>query len=306
MSMTLKKYIEIRPNSKLKLYFWSDPFRIPKEDHVLSKLSERGIEFVIALGTHTMNDKCYNKIQSLIDYNIGVNVCILDKDFAHLDNSYKFKEIYKRLSRSNIFNNVKEIYIDAEISSQYRNKLKNLPLNKKLTYLFNKIPKKKQIKTAIKDYNNLIDLIKRDGKKFGIIKAVSAGHEFEKLTRNVPFDDISEDLIITMIYRVPEGRTKEYKDSWFYQIAKKEGDNIFLGDIKDGYRSLKKDVSICSYLKKKRVYIYDYYGFKKYCKLTDLEPYNCFKLKKDTWELMKHTVKFSSIEIADRFLKFFK
>jgi len=306
MIMAQKKYIEIRPNSKLNYYFWSDPFKIPKEDKVLSNLSEGGIEFVIALGKHTMNAKCYNRIQSLIDSNIGINVCILDKDFAHLDNSYKFKEIYKILRSSNIFNDVKEIYIDAEISSQYRKELKNLPLNKKLTYLFYNYPNKKQINKAIKDYNNLIDLIRSDDKKFGIIRAVSAGHEIEKLTRNVPFDEIYEDLIINMVYRVPEGREKEYNDFWFYQIAKKEGDNIFLGDVKDGYRSLKKDVSICSYLKKKRVYIYDYYGFKKYLKLTDLEPYKCFKIKKDTWELMKHTVKFSSIEIVDKFLKFFK
>ncbi len=306
MDVKSKKYIEIRPNSKLKYFFWSDPFRLPKDDEILNIFNKKGIEFVIALGKHTMNAKCYNRIQSLIDCNIGVNVCILDKDFAHLDNSHKFKEIYQMLRNSKIFNYVKEIYIDAEISNKYRKNFKNLPLNKKLTYIFDINPNKKEIKKAVEDYNNLINLVHHDGKKFGIIRSISAAYEIEKITRNVPFDEIDEDITANMVYRVPEGREKEYNDFWFYQIAKKEGGNIFLGDIKDGYRSLKEDITICSYLKKKRVYIYDYYGFKKYCKLEDLEPYKRYKIKKDFWEFVKHVAKFSSIEIADKFLKLFK
>ena len=306
MDIKSKKYIEIRPNSKLKFFFWSDPFRLPKDDDILNNFSKKGIEFVIALGKHTMNAKCYNRIQSLIDNNIEINVCILDKDFAHLDNSHKFKEIYKMLRNSNIFNYVKEIYIDAEISKKYRKNIKNRPLNKKLTYIFNKHPNKNEIIKAIRDYNRLINSVHSDNKRFGIVRSISSTYEIEKITRNVPFDEIDEDITATMVYRVPEGREKEYKDFWFYQVAKKEGDNIFLGDIKDGYRSLKEDITICSYLKKKRVYIYDYYGFKKFNKLEDLEPYKRYKIKKDVWEFVKHTAKVSSFEIADKFLKFFK
>ena len=109
-----------------------------------------------------------------------------------------------------------------------------------------------------------------------------------------------------MVYRVPEGKNKEFNDYWFYKIAKKEGNHIFLGDIKDGYRSLKTDITICSYLKKKRIYIYDYYGFKKFCKIGDLKPYKHYKIKKDTWESFKHIIKFTGIEISDKLLKFFK
>ena len=72
MDIKSQKCIEIRPNSKLKYFFWSDPFRLPKDDDILNNLSKRGIEFVIALGKHTMNAKCYNRIQSLIDSNIDI------------------------------------------------------------------------------------------------------------------------------------------------------------------------------------------------------------------------------------------
>ena len=154
-----KKYIEIRPKSKLKYYFWTDPYRLPKDEETLKKFQEKGIQFVVALGKHTMNTKCYNKIQKLIDNNIGLNICILDKDFAHIDNSHKFKELYKILRKSKIFNSVKEIYIDAEISNKYRKNIKDLAWNKKLTYIFNNYPNKKEYQKAIDDYNHLTKLI---------------------------------------------------------------------------------------------------------------------------------------------------
>ena len=306
--MVLKhtNHIEIRPKSKLKLLFWSDPYRLPKNNEVLKQLSEKKIEFIIALGKHTMIPKCYNKIQKLIDYDIGINVCIIDKDFAHLDNSYKFKDLYKELKSTFIFSSIKEIYIDAEISSKYRKNIRNAAWNKKLAYIFNNYPTKKEYQKAIRDYNQLIDLIHEESKKFGIIRSISATYEIDKITRNVPFREFSEDLKVIMIYRVPEGKTKEYNDYWFYKLAKNEGNNIFLGDIKDGYRSLRKDITICSHLKKKRVYIYDYYGFKKFCKISDLKPYKSYKMKKDTLESIKHTAKSIGIEIGDKFLKFFK
>ena len=295
------RYINIRPISKLKFFFWSDPFRLPRNNEILSKLKEKGIKFVIALGKHTMNDKSYNRIQILIEKSIGVNICILDRDFAHLDNSYRFIELYQILRKSKIFKYIKEIYIDAEIS----NKIRNLPIQKKVTYVFDRFPKEKEIKKAIDNYNHLADLIHKDGKKFGIIRSIPSIYEFEKLTRNVPFEEIKSDITVFMTYRIPQGREKEFSDLWFYQVAKKEGDNIFLGDIKDGYRSLKKDISICSYLKKKRVYIYDYYGFRKFCKLGDLKPYK-YKIKQNTWESLKHISKFSSMEIINKILRLFK
>lgn len=306
MDLKQTNYIEVRPKSKLKYYFWSDPYRLPKNDDILKKLSEKRIKFVIALGKHTMIPKCYNKIQKLIDINIGINICILDKDFAHLDNSHKFKELYKELKSSKIFNDIKEIYIDAEISSKYRKNIRNAAWNKKLAYIFSNYPNKKEHQKAIRDYNQLIDLIHKDGKNFGIIRSISAAYEIDKITRNIPFKEIHEDLTVIMVYRVPEGKAKEYKDYWFYQIAKKEGNNIFLGDIKDGYRSLRNDITICSYLKKTRVYIYDYYGFKKFCKIGDLKPYKSYKIKKDALESIKYAVKSAGIEIGDKFLKFFK
>ena len=295
------RYISIRPISKLKFFFWSDPFRLPRNNEILSKLKEKEIQFVVALGKHTLNDKSYNRIQPLLEKSIGVNVCILDKDFAHLDNSYRFIELYQILRKSKSFKYIKEIYIDAEIS----NKIRNLPIQKKLTYIFDRYPKEKEIKKAIINYNHLADLIHKDGKKFGIIRSIPSIYEFEKLTRNVPYEEIKSDMTVFMTYRIPQGREKEFSDIWFYRVAKKEGDNIFLGDIKDGYRSLKKDISICSYLKKKRVYIYDYYGFQKFCKLGDLEPYK-HKLKQNSWESLKHISKFSSMEIIDKILRLFK
>ena len=306
MVLNNKNYIEIRPKSKLKLFFWSDPYRLPKDEDILRKFHEKDIEFVVALGKHTMIPKCYNKIQKLIDNNIGINICILDQDFAHLDNSHKFKELYKELKSAKIFNNVKEIYIDAEISSKYRKNIKNATWNKKLAYIFNNYPSKKEYQRAVDDYNHFIDKIHNDGKKFGIIRSISAAYEIDKITRNVPFKEINEDLTVIMIYRVPEGKTKEFNDYWFYRLAKNEGNNIFLGDIKDGYRSLRNDITICSYLKKKRVYIYDYYGFKKFCKIGDLKPYKSYKIKKDALESVKHAVKSTFIEIGDKFIKFFK
>ncbi|TFG14899.1 MAG: hypothetical protein EU535_02665 [Promethearchaeota archaeon] len=297
-----KPYIAIRPKSKLKYYFWSDPFRLPKDEEILSVFERKGIEFVIALGTHTMNEKCYKKLQRLIDNNICLNICLLDKDFAHLDNSHKFIELYKILRKSRIFNYVKEVYIDAEISNKYR----RLNWNKKFVYLLNSYPSKKEYQRAIKDYNHLEKLIHKDGKKMGVIRSITAAYEIEKLTRNVPFDNINEDFTVIMVYRVPEGRNKEYNDYWFYQIAKKEGNYIFLGDIKDGYRSLKKDITICSYLRKKRIYIYDYYGFQKFCKIKDLTPFKNYKIKKDTLESFKHHTNIVGFEIADKFIKFFK
>ncbi|MFX1340618.1 MAG: hypothetical protein ACFFDK_18555, partial [Promethearchaeota archaeon] len=82
MGFSTNNYIEIRPKSKLKYFFWSDPYRLPKDVATLSYLEKKGIQFVIALGKHTMKEKCYSKIKRLIDNNIGINICLLDKDFA--------------------------------------------------------------------------------------------------------------------------------------------------------------------------------------------------------------------------------
>ncbi len=299
-------YIEIRPKSKLKYYFWSDPYRLPKDKETLRYFETKNVQFVIALGKHTMKEKCYNKIQRLVNNNIGINICLLDKDFAHLDNSHNFIELYKLLRRSPLFKSAKEIYLDAEISNKYRRTIRNSTWNKKLTYIFNSYPSKKEYNKADDDYNRLIKLIHKDGKKFGIIRSITAAYEVDKLTRNIPFKEIEEDITVTMIYRVPERREKEYKDYWFYQVAKKEGDNIFIGGINKEYKSLKKDITICSYLRKKRIYLYDYDGFQKFCKISDLKPYKHYKIKKDKLESFKHIMKFAGIDVADKFLKIFK
>ena len=54
MVLNNKNYIEIRPKSKLKLFFWSDPYRLPKDEDLLRKFKEKGIEFVVVLGKHTI------------------------------------------------------------------------------------------------------------------------------------------------------------------------------------------------------------------------------------------------------------
>jgi len=297
-----KNYIDVSPKSKLKYYFWSDPYRLPKDEPTLKLFEQKNIEFVIAFGKHTMNEKCYNKLQRLIDNNIGLNICLLDKDFAHLDNSHKFIELYKILRKNQIFNYVKEIYIDAEISNRYR----RLSWNRKIAYILSSYPTKNEYQRAVEDYNYLEKLIHKDSKKLGIIKSITAPHELEKITRNVPFEKINDDITVTMVYRVPEGRKKEYNDQWFYQIAKKEGNSIFLGDIKDGYKSLKKDITICSYLRKKRIYIYDYHGFQKFSKISDLKPYKHYKIRKTNLISLKNITKIAGIEISDKFIKFFK
>ncbi|MFX1340619.1 MAG: hypothetical protein ACFFDK_18560, partial [Promethearchaeota archaeon] len=224
----------------------------------------------------------------------------------HLDNSYNFIGLYKFLRKSSIFDSANEIYIDAEISNKYRKDMRNSSWNNILTYIYNNYPSKKEYVKAINDYNHLTKLIHRDGKKFGIIRSINAANEVDKLTRNVPFKEMEEDISVAMVYRVPEKRKKEYKDYWFYQIAKKEGDNIFLGGINNAYRSLKKDITICSYLRKKRIYIYDFNGFQKFCKISDLKPYKHYKIKKDTLESFKHITKFAGIEVADKIIKIFK
>ena len=299
-------YIEIRPQSKLKFFFWSDPYGLPKNVEILNYFEKKGIQFVIALGNHTMKEKCYNKIQRLIDNNIGIHICLLDKDFAHLDNSHNFIELYKQLRKSSIFKSAKEIYIDAEISNKYRKSVRNSTWNKKLSYIFNNYPSNKEYQKAAQDYNRLMKFIHKDGKKFGIIRSITAAYEVDKLTRNIPFKEIEEDLTITMVYRVPEQREKEYNDYWFYQIAKKEGDNIFIGGINKEYKSLKKDITICSYLRKRRIYLYDYRGFHKFCKISDLKPYKHYKIKKDKLESFNHIMKFAGINLADKMLKIFK
>lgn len=306
MVSSTNKYKEIRPKSKLKFYFWTDPYRIPKDTESLTYFEKKGVQFVIALGKHTMKEKCYNKIQRLINNKIGISICLLDRDFAHLDNSHKFIELYKNLRKSSIFSYAKEIYIDAEISNKYRKSVRTSTWYKKVAYIFNNYPSKKEYNKAVNDYNHLIKLVHNDGKKFGIIRSITGAYEVDKLTRNVPFKQMNEDLMVAMVYRVPEERKKEYSDYWFYQIAKKEGKNIFLGGIKNQYRSLKKDITICSYLEKKRIYIYDYRGFQKFCKISDLKPYKHYKIKKDTLESFKHLTKFAGIDVADKFLKIFK
>jgi hypothetical protein len=306
MVPNINNYIEIRPKSKLKYHFWSDPYRLPKDAETLSYFETKDVQFVIALGKHTLKDKSYQKIQRLIEHNIGINICLLDKDFAHLDNSHKFIELYRIFRKSPIFENVKEIYIDAEISNKYRNTIKKSAWNEKITHVFKSYPTKKEYQKAIRYYSRLIRMIHKDGKKFGIIRGITASYEFDKLTRNIPFNEIDEDITVIMVYRVPAGRTKEYEDYWFYQIVEKEGSNIFLGGIKNGYQSLKKDITICSYLRKKRIYIYDYHGFQKFCKISDLKPLKNYKIKKGTLESFKHHIKIAGLEIADKFIKFFK
>jgi hypothetical protein len=306
MISNTNSYIEIRPKSKLSYCFWSDPYRLPKDAETLSYFGKKRVQFVIALGKHTMKNKFYNRIQKLLDNNIGINICLLDKDFAHLDNSHNFIRLYKLFRKSSVSESANEIYLDAEISNKYRKTIRNSTWNKKIAYIFNNYPSKKEYQNAIDNYNRLGKLIHTDGKKFGIIRSITAAYEVDKLTRNVPFKEINEDITVVMVYRLPERRKREYKDYWFYQMAKKEGNNIFLGGTNNGYRNLRKDITICSYLKKERIYIYDYYGFQKFCKYRDLKPYKFYKLKKDPLESLKHFSKFTGIEIANKIIKLFK
>lgn len=269
-----KKYVVLERKSKMNYVFWSDVYGLPRNETDLEYCRENNIDFVVPINEAVLENKTLSYVEKLLFYNIDVYICLLVSDYANLDNSHELLNFYKKIREEVWFlDKINEIYIDAELSTEYREEFSRLPLNKRLVYLSENYPSDYKYYEAVKEYAYLISLIKEDNKDFGVIRSVLVPYEVNKMMRNVPFEDLDIDIEVSMVYRESkEESIVELDDYWFYQNVQKEDGHIFIGSFERGYDCFRKDLTICSHFGKERVYLYDYRGFKKRFDLEELKP----------------------------------
>jgi len=263
--------LELRAKeNNIHYIFWSDPFEAPKD--IKDMNNDKEISFMIATNEWYLKGNKFSQIYNLLDNGIEVMIVLVGNDFAHVDNSQEMLDLFYILRNCSFYERIDEIYIDAEISKYIHEDIKDLKGLERSVYWVNNYPSKETYRKAIKEYNLLSDLIKEDGKEFGIIRGIRSSKELDKTSRNIPFEYIKCDRTVVMVYRSHESPYQEKNDYWFYQTVKREREDVFIGDFKEGYKEFRKDLTVCSFFEKKRIYIFEYKEFIKHYTLEDLRP----------------------------------
>jgi len=238
-------------------------------------------------------DNDYPQFQRLNDIGIKYSLCLMVNDYAFLDNGETLLSLLKSIRNYDFYKTASEIFIDAEISKEIREK-----------FTLNTIPSNNKYRDGLEIYNDIKEIIKEDGKEFGIIRGPTASMNINKAIRNVPFDELGFDLSVIMLYRTYENIYQKNSDYWFYQSVKREKGNIFIGSLKKGYSDLRKDLTICSSLGKERIFIYEYESFSDKYDLDDLKPYKRSITIQKKCENYEYFIKFLGLECLNFLLLF--
>lgn len=209
--------VEIDPEGRPELVFWSSAIELPRGDDVLEDCYEYGITFAVVLRVNYIDDGGYSeasRIQNLIDHGIYYYVVIGGRSgsfYCSLENAEEFIEdlryIRNWLINNSLYYYVKGICVDAESPSDYFDKFEDDDVTSTGEYFVKNLPTERTIRKAQEKMEDFINLIHEDGKEAIIIMNPAyldeedEDHDQSLLAKTIYSLDLKWDASVAMLYR---------------------------------------------------------------------------------------------------------
>jgi len=212
-----RKTIEIRPKTNPEIVFWVDPFNLPDDNETYAICRKYNINFMPAIGPNSFNRSIPMKRYKLAIANeikLYFSLITPPDSFINMDNTDEYLSLYRDYRKwfidEDIFYSeyVKAFIVDAEPPKRYTEKLEEEGPVDTVNYFMDDYPTDEEIEEATENIQELVDLIKSDGKEAGIIRITpymdeaDGDGDIELLLRNIYSLDIKWEYTITMVYRI--------------------------------------------------------------------------------------------------------
>ena len=225
------QYIEIEANNSPELIFWSSAVETPTDEDTLNLCYENDIGFVVILREHYISDGGTSEkrhIELLLNHSVITYICLgggRDSFYLTTDNGDDFYDIFRTIKSwlviNNLYNyeNMRGFCVDAEVPKSYHTDLKDADVYEKGEYMFNQMPTQNKLDKIQRNLNKMIEEIKDDNKKCGIIKLptmfdqLDQDDDYDLLSNTIYSLDLDWSFSVSMNYR-----TMHVPTVWDYLI----------------------------------------------------------------------------------------
>jgi hypothetical protein len=286
------QYIEIEANNSPELIFWSSAVETPTDEDTLNLCYENDIGFVVVLREHYISDGGTSEkrhIELLLNHSVITYICLgggRDSFYLTTDNGDDFYDIFRTIKSwlviNNLYNyeNMRGFCVDAEVPKSYHTDLKDADVYEKGEYMFNQMPTQNKLDKIQRNLNKMIEEIKDDNKKCGIIKLPTMFDQLEylqedQLERNIiPISQFYQEVSYE-IYSSDVGVKQKNRYIFIGTFTRKFRKTSYMQN-KDEY---KKDLDICRHFGCSKIFLYEWSGFKRFNSLNSLIRHNNHRQK---------------------------
>ncbi len=209
--------IEIHPKTNPEIIFLCGSNELPYDQNILDMCKKYNISFMPTIKEKDVGNPLYMLAYKKIVAN-GINLYFLiggnSNFYAYIDNAKEFPQIYKNVRgwfvSEGIMDNphVISFSVDAETPSETLEYMKEEGVSNALEFGYNNYPTQEEITNATDALLEFTDMIKKDGKKSGIVHApryldpVDNDGDISLFMRNIYSLEINWDFSIAMMYRI--------------------------------------------------------------------------------------------------------
>ncbi len=248
--------IEINPKTEPELIFWAGSSQLPDDPDILEMCKKYNIAFMPTIRAKDVgNEEFMTAYKNIIDHEINLYFAIggISEFFAHIDNVKNFPVIYKNISQWFISEGIMaspyitSFSIDAEPPDEFTDATHNNDFMTVLDYGYENYPTEKEIEEATKALEKFTELIKDDGKKYGMIQGsrfldnADQDGDISLFMRNIYSLPIAWDFTVTMLYRTNRLQYDETEDEppeFFIKSV-----SIFYGAVIEGTKFTTSELS---------------------------------------------------------------
>ena len=252
----LPNTIEIQPKSEPEIVFLCGSGELPTNRDILEMCKEYNIGFMPTIRDYIVGNDLYMQTYKKV-VTQGINLYFLlggnSNFYAYVDNAEEFPAIYKNISRwfveEGLMDNqhVRSFSVDAETPVEMLEKIIGDNVSDSILFGYNNYPTLEEIEKATNAYVEFTDLIRRDGKKCGMVHAakyldpVDNDGDLSLFARNIYSLDINWNFTIPMIYRTNYFRESDITviPPMYLEISTR----LFYGATIDGTRFTISDLS---------------------------------------------------------------
>lgn len=242
-----KRMIEIEPKTEPELIFFIQPTQLPNDQATYDAWGENKISFMPSMGLWVLNSSSVmNRIKLAINNscNLYINLIPSPSDFGHIGNTGDYLNVYEEFRdwfiNESVFDSpyIKAFTIDAEPPIDRLEKIDEGDIFNGINYLLKQFPSEEEIEKATANLQELVQKIRSDGKKAGIIRTrryldeTDGDGDLELINRNVYSLDVEWDFSVNMLYR--SQAIKESEEGSAQDIATDTLVEIFGGSKTDG------------------------------------------------------------------------
>ncbi len=219
--------IEIHPENEPEIIFSCGTNELPNDNEILEMCKKNNVGFMPNIReSYVGNENYMQKYKTIIANEINLHFLIGgNSDFyAHIDNAHEFPLIYQNISQwfmsEGIIDSphVTSFSVDAEPSHEFVEYAQDQNLLGTISHRIELYPSTRKIEEATKAMKEFTDLIKKDGKKSGMVQSsrfldnADEDDDISLFLGSIYSLSIDWDFTITMLYRTSRLRYDESDD----------------------------------------------------------------------------------------------